>query len=202
MSVAGGDDNWWQSTMNNANSVQIVREDLCPWQVAMTINWQYFNSGKIVTENLCPWRVVTTINDNQQWIMPTLSKSSEKIYVRGRWLWQSTGNNFNCGKIVGENLCPWQAVTTIDDNQQWIMPTLSKLSEKIYVCGPWLWQSLTINWQYFNSGKIVRQDLCPWQVVTTIDDNQLWIMPTLSKSSEKIYVCGRRWWQLMTINWQ
>jgi len=185
MSMAGGDDNRWQSTMNNANSVQIIGEDLCPWQVAN--QWESTcNTSTLAKLSLKiydrggRWWQSMTIDDNQLWIMPTLSKSSEKIYVHGRWLWQSTGNNFNCGKIVGENLCPWQAVMTIDDNQLWITPTLSKSSEKIYVHGRWLWQSTGNN---FNCGKIVGENLCPWRAVTTIDDNQQWITPTL----------GNRW---------
>jgi len=51
--------------MNNTNSVQIVGEDLCPWQAVMTINWQYFNSGKIAGEDLGLWWAATTIHDNQ-----------------------------------------------------------------------------------------------------------------------------------------
>jgi len=148
MSMAGGDDKWWQSTMNNANSVQIIREDLCPWWVAMTINWQYFNSVQIVRENLCLWQVMT-INDNQQWIMPTLHQNRWRrlMSVMGgdNNRWQSTMNNANSVQILREDLCPWQAATTIDDNQLAITSTVAKSLEKIYVCGRQRWQSMTIN---------------------------------------------------------
>ena len=33
-------------------------------------------------------------------------------------------------------------------------------------------ESMTINWQHFNSVQIIREDICPWQVATTIDHNQ------------------------------
>jgi len=152
MSVAGGDDNWWQSTGNN------------------------FNCGKIVGEDLCLWWAAMTIDDNQQWIMPTPSKSSEKIYVRGR---RRINENQLAILQLWQN-CQWKSMTVVggDDNR---------------------WQSTMIN---ANSVQIVREDLCPWRVVTTINDNQLWIMPTLSKLLGKIYVHGGRWWQLMTINYE
>ena len=111
--------------MNNANSVQIIGEDLCPWWAAMTIDdnqlailqlWEN-RWGK----SMSVAGAVTTIDDNQLGIMPTLSKSSEKIYVPGgrpQQLMTINWQYFNSGKIIGENLCPWRAVTTIDDNQQ------------------------------------------------------------------------------------